>query len=122
MAVPSTEPSRIDLAANVWFLENRLTTDDIRRLAREWPMNLAHFWTMTPVYEARIALVNRELDRWTASYEAFRQDTALPLAVRRYRIDYILHDNAEDRWDPKDFGILDPVVQNGRFSLYPVRL
>jgi len=121
MAVPTTEPSRMDLAANVWFLENRLTADDIRVLAADWPMNLAHFWTMTTVYEARIALVNRDLDRWIASYDAFRQTTTLPQAIRSHRIDYILHDNVEDRWDPRDFGVLDPVVQNGRFSLYPVQ-
>jgi hypothetical protein len=121
MSVPSTKSERISHAANTWYLLHGMSADDIRKLARDWPVNLAGLYTMNIVYEYRISMIAEELEHWTASYETFRSTSDLPTAIRRYQIDYILVDKAQDRWNPTVFEVLDPVVKNDRFELYPTR-
>lgn len=120
MAVP-TDDARIIHSAYTQFLVCNFTAQDLEKAAQVQPQDLAQNFTLSIIKEDREKMVAEQLPRWQAGYEEFQSKQSLPLAVRAYRIDYLLYDKKLDKCDPRQIGVSEMVMENARFALYKIR-
>ena len=112
---------RIEHAAFTWFRLFGIEPADIRPLAERQAIDFSQYFTLSTLYEQRLDFINRNIDGIVTRYEIFQREKSLPEALREYRVDYVLVDKNLDTWDPRELGVGETLIENGRFALYKVR-
>ena len=114
------DPVRVEHAAFTWFWLLGIEPTDLRSVAERQPLEFSQFFTLTPIAEQRLEFIRTHLDGIVARYGLFRRSVSLSDALRTYRADYVLFDKQRDAWDVHLLGVGAPLLENGRFVLYPV--
>ncbi len=119
MGVPQ-DPDRIRTSAFLWLSLADITPQDIASGPPAWKCQLSKYFMIAQDTDLCMAWATKELPNILPGYEVFLREQGQDLgpALRTSRVDYILHDAQEDRWDPQRLGVGEVVMRNERFTLY----